>query len=165
MFSEMRNIVNYYVELSSEKTQAVVNNTLTYYVRSAVLYKCVFISSSVILLAINCSIPFINQLSPPNVSLWITLLSSAAAFIGGVLTMISMREQWFRYRTSAETLKSECNMFNSMAGKYAIQDKVQREGLFIKSFETINGKEVKQWEHDLNKHDDKKDDDEDKDDK
>ncbi len=165
MFSEMRSIVNYYVELSSEKTQSVVNNTLTYYVRSAVFYKYVFVSSSAVLLAINCSIPFINQLNPPNVSLWITLLSSAAAFIGGVLTMVSMREQWFRYRTSAEALKSECNMFNSMSGKYAIQDKVQREGLFIQSFEVINGKEIKQWEHDLKNNISDKDDDEDKDDK
>lgn len=164
-FNELKTLNSYYIKLDSERTQGVINNSMLYYVTRARMYKLLFVGLSAGLLAINCSIPVVNQMQFKGGGIWITLLSSVAAFISGLITLIGLRDKWFRYRTVAENLKTECNLYNSNSGKYRELSDAGKQDLLIQRFEEINGTDIQMWQNELANETSKPDDDKDKHDK
>lgn len=140
---EIKNLNNYYVELEDKNLTNIVNSTLYYYVRNAIIYKWVFYIFSVLSISLNASIPIINQISWEYSSLVVSIISGCTAIITGMLALLCFKDSWHRYRTYAELLKTECNHFKAGIGKYDGTE--NRISLFIESFEKINNDEKQSW--------------------
>lgn len=142
--SELNNLEAYYVKLSNEKSSRVINNTLLYYARQAIRYKRIFIILSVLTIVLNAGIPVINQIDISN-ELIITLMSSINLVIAGVLSLLSVKETWSRYREACEKLKIECNNFNAKVCPYNSSNYRLNESLFLATYEEITMAERKLW--------------------
>ena len=147
--SEWTNLNNYFVKLSSKKTQNVINNTLKYYVYHAQLHKIMFFALNTALLFINFFIVLINNRLGEffkDSKLIITVLAGASTLITGITAFFGFLNKWTRYRTNAEALKSECNNYNACCGEYKLLKRLQdRESLFVQRFEEINKKDIHMW--------------------
>lgn len=142
--SELKNLEAYYVKLSNEKSSRVINNTLEYYSRQAIFYKRLFLALSVLTIILNAGIPVMNQINASN-KLVITLMSSVNLVIAGVLSLLSVKETWSRYREACEKLKIECNNFNAKACPYNSSNPRLNEILFLSTYEDITMAERKLW--------------------
>ena len=142
--NELINLEAYYVKLSNEKASRVINNTLVYYARQAIRYKRIFLILSVLTIVLNAGIPVINQIDDSN-KLVITLMSSINLVIAGVLSLLSVKETWSRYREACEKLKIECNNFNAKACPYNSSNYRVNESFFLSTYEEITMAERKLW--------------------
>lgn len=142
-FYEVKNLEYYYVDLKNDDLSNVVNKTLYYYVKNSILYKLLFYTLSFFSITMNASIPIINQIDWENSTMVVTIISACTAVITGMLALLCLKESWYRYRTAAEKLKTECNQFNAEIGDYRqIDTKIES---FIINFEKINSDEKGRW--------------------
>lgn len=151
--NEYQGLDNYDVELSVEKNQLVVIDTLRYYVRKALLYKYVYYVTSLVSLLLNFTIPVINQIDWLGNRVTITIISSLTALITSTIALIGLKDKWYRSRTAAENIKTECNKFNAGVGVYDNTDIVKKEKEFISNFELIINQDKILWKEEIKKND------------
>ena len=61
LFYEIKNLENYYIKLEDLQLANVVNNTLYYYVKNAIIYKLLFYIFSFFSIGLNASIPIFSS--------------------------------------------------------------------------------------------------------
>jgi hypothetical protein len=145
-YQELKSLDMYDVSLDNDKSQKVVQQTLRYYVKRALFYKGFYFVLSLVAVAFNAGIPVINQLSWEGSRLTVTIISSITTVITSTLALLGVKDVWFRYRSYAENLKSECNKYNSRVPPYDSSDKTATIQLFILKFESMYMNERKLWE-------------------
>ena len=110
------------------------------------MYK--FYSCQVVVVFFGAIIPFINALSPDTYAYAVRVLSS---FFGGtiivatsLLQLTKAYENWINYRSTAEQLKQEYQLFALEAGKYSdeelgmkIPNKDLKERFFVNNVELL----------------------------
>lgn len=144
-FYEIKNLDNYYVDLTDKQLTNIINSTLYYYVKNAIMYKWLFYIFSFLSIGLNASIPVINQINWEHSSLFVSIISGCTAVITGMLALLCIKDSWHRYRISAEMLKTECNHFKAKIGQYSnVENKTD---VFIENFEKINSDERQKWRY------------------
>ncbi|MFP3648060.1 DUF4231 domain-containing protein, partial [Paraburkholderia sp. SIMBA_054] len=84
----------------------------------------------------------------------VSIIAGVASVLASILTLVSVKDTWFRYRKHAELLKRECILFNCHWGIYEDED---RERKLAVSVEEIISNEREYWEaNKINKKGEKK---------
>ncbi len=91
---------------------------------------------------ISAIIPVVNVVSGLDILVRIisALLGGLIAAITGVIQLSKAQESWILYRSTAETLMREYNLYTLKSGDYSednIKDDVKRDKLFIERCEII----------------------------
>ncbi len=147
---EYKHLYNYSVNLSFEKNQLVITETLKYYVKKALLYKYTYYVASLASLLLNFTIPVINQIDWLENRVIITIISSVTALITSTIGLMGLKDKWYRSRTAAENIKSECIKFNACIGIYEDEDVKRKEKNLILNFESIINQDKVLWKEELN---------------
>ena len=93
------------------------------------------------LIVINSLIPVLINTQITNKDLIISSISCIATIITSSLTLFTMKDTWFRYRDSVESMKSECIKFTHKIGVYKDGD----ESIIVKNIEQIVKNERGLW--------------------
>lgn len=139
---EKKSLEMYTSNIQDKYIKNRIDHILSWYTNKATFYKRLFYTLSVVLLVINASIPFINQLELDYSPIIITGVSTIATIITGILTLFTMKDTWFRYRNHVELIKSQCSLFNGQVGVYS---KDSREKQLIRNIESIIDEERGLW--------------------
>lgn len=111
----------------------VINNSLKYFVSRAKRNQYLFFAFNIILLLINGSVLVLNYAEADRI--WVTVFSAVATLVTALIALFRYTDNWRRYRTNAEKLKSQCIRFKSGSGDYAkITDEEEREQLLVEKF-------------------------------
>ncbi|OPD38846.1 hypothetical protein AL714_00320 [Clostridium botulinum] len=131
---ELRSLNNFIKTIENEVIKNRVEHLLIWYVKKATYYKRMYYMLSIMITIINAIIPVINQLNWELKSLAVTIISSIASIIASIITLLSVKDTWFRYRKYVELLKTECMLFNCRCEQYSCNE---RERTFIYNIERI----------------------------
>ena len=148
--NEKKRLECYYVDLLYfPKSQDIINNTLKFFVKQAHSNKNGFLGLSIFVMLLNLAVLVINEFRWTNGLVSdksiITILTALATFFTALTTFIGFLKEWTRYRNSAESLKSECNLFHSKTGDYKGLGRKEREQKLIENFESINRESMLSW--------------------
>ena len=105
-----------------------------------VLSKRMFYILSILVLILNASIPVINQIE--KFPIVVTIVASISTVITGIITLINFKDVWYRYRVTAEKIKTECMLLNCRLGQYSC---VNREKKFLIRIEEILAEDQESW--------------------
>lgn len=103
-----------------------------------------FLGVRLLVLAGAISVPIVLSFSDSPLTLVASILAGAVAFGEGALAMLEWHEKWIKYRTTAETLKKEGELFKARAGPYDGASK--QEKLFVERVESLISRENTEWE-------------------
>ena len=95
---------------------------------------------SILVLILNASIPVINQIE--KFPIVVTIVASISTVITGIITLINFKDVWYRYRVTAEKIKTECMLLNCRLGQYSC---VNREKKFLIRIEEILAEDQESW--------------------
>ena len=95
--------------------------------------------------AFSCSIPFLAGYASesPCVVFSIGLLGLLIAIIASIKSILNLQENWIEYRTTAESLKKEQNLFLTHSEPY--DDTSTAYGTLVHRVETLVSKENTNW--------------------
>lgn len=143
--NEIQNLENYYIKFSNSNNSAIINKTLEHYVQKSIFHKNLFFNLSIAVIILNASIPLINSIPDLKTNILTSIASTLTVIITSILTILAAKDNWMRYRSYAEELKTECNLFNNNIGEYSCENIELKEQRFILSFERINKSERTLW--------------------
>ncbi len=129
---------------------------LQYYENNASNNRVRFYISQIVIIIVSALIPIINTIPTDNGNDNINAIKMASSIFGfiiivatGFLQLTKSQENWISYRSTAELLKSEYNLFKMKSGDYSNEkmgnDKIKREQLFVNRIETIIAEEGKKF--------------------
>ena len=119
---------------------------LQYYEKHSSDNRVRFYISQIVIIVVSALIPIINTIPSENANInAIKMASSIFGFIiivaTGFLQLTKSQENWISYRSTAELLQSEYNLFKMKSGDYSDEkignDNRKREQLFVNRIETI----------------------------
>ena len=113
-----------------------VYQVLSWNIIKSTRYKRMFYILSILILILNASIPVINQIE--KFPIVVTIIAS----ISSVITLINFKDVWYRYRVTAEKIKTECMLLNCRLGQYSC---VNREKKFLIRIEEILAEDQESW--------------------
>src|SRR5918995_4816567 len=127
---------------------------LQYYEKHSSDNRVRFYISQIVIIVVSALIPIINTI--PSESTNIDAIKMASSIFGfiiivatGFLQLTKSQENWISYRSTAELLKSEYNLFKMKSGDYSDEkignDNRKREQLFVNRIETIISEEGKKF--------------------
>ncbi len=121
-----------------------VSNLLIWYVKRASLYKISFMSSTITVSAIGVLIPIATNFAFDNSStkIFISVLGGLSTILTAVVSLFACRENWLRYRISAEALKSEVVKYLTLLPPYCDENK---DKTLVLNIEAIAKEEGKHW--------------------
>ncbi|QZY56943.1 DUF4231 domain-containing protein [Crassaminicella profunda] len=111
-----------------------VENLLNCYIKKATYYKYAYYTLSIVIIVINAGIPIVHHLHWGKSILFVSISSAVASVIASIITLLNIKDIWFRYRSNVKILKKECMLFNCECGNY---DDKNREKIFISNIEDI----------------------------
>ena len=128
---------------------------LQYYEKHASDHRVKFYISQIVIIVTSALIPIINTIPTDN-NANINAIKMASSIFGfiiivatGFLQLTRSQENWISYRSTAELLKSEYNLFKMKSGDYSNEkmgnDQTKREQLFVNRIETIISQEGKKF--------------------
>ncbi|MEJ8555146.1 DUF4231 domain-containing protein [Tepidibacter sp. Z1-5] len=130
--------------IENEVIRQRVEQLLVWDVKKATCYKRAYYLMSIVIIIANASIPIINQMwTGPNGRLTVSSISGLAGVIASILTLVNVKDTWFRYRKFAELMKTECILFINKCNPYNGEN---RECLFVNKIELIVSGERGLWE-------------------
>ena len=115
---ELKSLDMYVEKIEDRVIKSRILHLLDWYIRKANFYRNIFYVMSVSLIVINAIIPVIIQMSLVEKDIIVSIISSLATVISGVLTLFTMKDTWGRYREYAELIKEECMKYNCCFGEY-----------------------------------------------
>jgi hypothetical protein len=129
---------------------------LEYYEKHASDHRVKFYISQIVIIVVSALIPIINTIPSDNENGNIDAIKMASSIFGfiiivatGFLQLTKSQENWVSYRSTAELLKSEYNLFKMKSGDYSNEkmgnDGKKREQLFVNRIETIVSEEGKKF--------------------
>ncbi|MDU4860867.1 MAG: DUF4231 domain-containing protein [Terrisporobacter othiniensis] len=148
---ELKSINIYTYNITNEQVKKRINHLLDWYIRKANFYKIIFYTLSFTLIVINAFIPVLSGTEIIYKDTIISSISCIATIITSSLTLFTMKDTWFRYRDSVESMKSECIKFSQSIGIYKNKD----ETTLIENIEQIVKEERRLWEKTKFNEDDK----------
>jgi hypothetical protein len=127
---------------------------LQYYEKHSADNRVRFYISQIVIIVVSGLIPIINTI--PSESTNVDAIKMASSIFGfiiivatGFLQLTKSQENWISYRSTAELLKSEYNLFKMKSGDYSNEkmgnDQTKREQLFVNRIETIIAEEGKKF--------------------
>lgn len=141
---EIQAVKDITVNIKNKMIRDRVEQLLVWDVKKATCYKRRYYSMSIVIILANASIPIINQMwTGPNGRLTVSIISGLAGVIASILTLINVKDTWFRYRKFAELMKTQCILFINKCDPYNGED---RECLFVNNIESIVSDERDHWE-------------------
>lgn len=141
---EIKYIRSLLSSIENQLTKDRLENILIWNIKKSCFYKNMFYGMSVTIIIINAGIPVINQaLAEANSKLIITVFSTLASVFASILTLVGVKDKWYRYRKYTELLKRECIFYITKSGVYHLE---QRECEFIENIEAICSDERELWE-------------------
>ncbi|MCT4618218.1 MAG: DUF4231 domain-containing protein [Marinisporobacter sp.] len=140
---EIESLDNFTEMIENQIIKSRVKHLLEWYVKKATSYKCCYYILSIAMIIINASIPVIHQFKWEQSKIFVSSISAIASIIASILTLVSVKDTWFRYRKHVELIKTECMLFNCQCGDYSKED---REKIFIENIENIISEERGYWE-------------------
>ncbi len=138
---ELKSIWIYTESIENKLAKKRIDHLLDWYIRKANFYKNLFYVLSFSLIVINSLIPVLINTQITNKDLIISSISCIATIITSSLTLFTMKDTWFRYRDSVESMKSECIKFTHKIGVYKDGD----ESIIVKNIEQIVKNERGLW--------------------
>ena len=138
---ELKSIWIYTESIENKLAKKRIDHLLDWYIRKANFYKNLFYVLSFSLIVINSLIPVLINTQITNKDLIISSISCIATIITSSLTLFTMKDTWFRYRDSVESMKSECIKFTHKIGVYKEGD----ESIIVKNIEQIVKNERGLW--------------------
>ena len=138
---ELKSIWIYTESIENKLAKKTIDHLLDWYIRKANFYKNLFYVLSFSLIVINSLIPVLINTQITNKDLIISSISCIATIITSSLTLFTMKDTWFRYRDSVESMKSECIKFTHKIGVYKDGD----ESIIVKNIEQIVKNERGLW--------------------
>ena len=138
---ELKSIWIYTESIENKLAKKRIDHLLDWYIRKANFYKNLFYVLSFSLIVINSLIPVLINTQIMNKDLIISSISCIATIITSSLTLFTMKDTWFRYRDSVESMKSECIKFTHKIGVYKEGD----ESIIVKNIEQIVKNERGLW--------------------
>lgn len=138
---ELKSIWIYTESIENKLAKKRIDHLLDWYIRKANFYKNLFYVLSFSLIVINSLIPVLINTQIMNKDLIISSISCIATIITSSLTLFTMKDTWFRYRDSVESMKSECIKFTHKIGVYKDGD----ESIIVKNIEQIVKNERGLW--------------------
>lgn len=139
---EIESLDNFTEMIDNQIIKNRVVHLLEWYAKKATCYKRYYYVLSIALIIINASIPVIHQFEWEQSKIIVSSISATASIIASILTLVSVKDTWFRYRKHVELLKTECMLFNCRCGDYNEDD---REKIFISNIENISSGERAYW--------------------
>lgn len=118
-----------------------VQQVLEWNIKKSTYHKWLFYILNIVIIILNAFIPILNQIG--YYDLLITIFASTTAVITSIITLINFKDVWYRYRSSAEAIKSECIKLRGQVGDYSLDD---RERTFIINVESIVSNERNLWQ-------------------
>ena len=119
-----------------------VDIDLIWYNNQAKLYRGLHILSRILIIFLSSSITVLTGIEFKNKNIFIAILSTLIVIITGITELIKFKEQWYEYRTTAETIKSEKIYFLTSTEPY---NSIDNFNLFVKNYELILKNENKNW--------------------
>lgn len=117
----------------NKQVAEIINNSLKYFVSRAKRNQYIFYAFNILLLLINGSVLVINNTKIDRV--YVTVLSAVATLVTALIALFRYADNWRRYRTNAEKLKSQCIRFISNSGDYAQKTEIEeKEQLLVEKF-------------------------------
>ena len=138
---ELKSIWIYTESIENKLAKKRIDHLLDWYIRKANFYKNLFYVLSFSLIVINSLIPVLINTQITNKDFIISSISCIATIITSSLTLFTMKDTWFRYRDSVESMKSECIKFTHKIGVYKDGD----ESIIVKNIEQIVKNERGLW--------------------
>lgn len=128
---------------------------LQYYEKHSSDNRVRFYISQIVIIVVSALIPIINIIPTDN-NENINAIKMASSIFGfiiivatGFLQLTKSQENWISYRSTAELLKTEYNLFKMKSGDYSEEkignDNRKREQLFVNRIETIISEEGKKF--------------------
>ena len=129
---------------------------LQYYEKHSSDNRLRFYISQIVIIVVSALIPIINTIPSDNENGNIDAIKMASSIFGfiiivatGFLQLTKSQENWISYRSTAELLKSEYNLFKMKSSGYSNEkmgnDQTKREQLFVNRIETIISEEGKKF--------------------
>nr|WP_263327040.1 DUF4231 domain-containing protein [Neobacillus sp. Marseille-Q6967] len=143
----------YTARIEDEVVRNRVNHMLIWFIKKATYHKYAYYGINILVIMINASIPIINQINFSNTRFTVSLIAGIASVLISILTIINIKDSWFRYRKHAELLKRECILYSCRWGDYAGEN---RQNIFALNVEHIIDYERTSWETSLFKTDEEK---------
>ena len=112
-----------------------VYQVLSWNIIKSTRYKRMFYILSILILILNASIPV-------KFPIVVTIIASISSVITGIITLINFKDVWYRYRVTAEKIKTECMLLNCRLGQYSC---VNREKKFLIRIEEILAEDQESW--------------------
>jgi hypothetical protein len=142
----MNNILSINPRNEDEYLETRVVNQIMWYEKKSITNKKWFLNLKVLEIALSLCIPFLaayitNSGSPLKVI--VGSIGVIIASIEGIMTLVKFQENWFEYRTVAESLKLEKFLYLAKAGPYL--DNNQSYSLFVERFESLISNSTKKW--------------------
>lgn len=130
--------------IEDDKIRERINNILLWDISKAEFYKKIFYIISMLIILINASIPVINQLSFWEFNILTTsIISTIASILTSILTLVCVKDNWYRYRKYSELIKRECILYINECEPYNGE---LRNKLFVKNIELISNDELSAWQ-------------------
>lgn len=131
---EMLSLGHLTKSIDNEVIRRRIEDLLTYYTKKATYYQYAYYILSIVIIVINASIPVIHHLHLEKSIVIVSISSAVASVIASIITLLNIKDIWFRYRRNIKILKKECMLFNCQCGNYNGEDK---EKIFIVNVEDI----------------------------
>ena len=141
-----KGIVKLYKIVDNDRTVSYTHldvykrQVLSWNIIKSTRYKRMFYILSILVLILNASIPVINQIE--KFPIVVTIVASISTVITGIITLINFKDVWYRYRVTAEKIKTECMLLNCRLGQYSC---VNREKKFLIRIEEILAEDQESW--------------------
>ena len=120
----------------------VVHPDKEWYSKRASQYRFYHISSRVLIIVFSALTAFIAGQAITEKDLIIAIVSSLVVIITAISELMKFKEQWTEYRSTAERMKKEINLFETSTLPYNSETGFN---LFVQNFENIKEKEHQNW--------------------
>jgi hypothetical protein len=126
-----------------------VNDQISWYERKSALNKNYYKRLQVVAIVCGAAIPVLTVFEGPAVVAFIrpliAVLGSAVAVISATINLYKFSDNWVKYRTAAQLLTREKNLFLTQTAPYAAENASQAFKLFVQNCEAIMAAENSEW--------------------
>jgi Protein of unknown function (DUF4231) len=113
-----------------------------WYSKFAKRYRILHILSRILVIALSAFTAFLAGLTFSFKDVTIAAFSGMVVVITAISELMKFKEQWTEYRSTAELMKKEINLFETSTSPYNINDSFN---LFVQNLENLKEQEHKKW--------------------
>lgn len=142
MLEEKKSIDSLILNIKDDAIKNRIKQVLDWHIERATYSKYLFYILSIIIIILNSAIPILTKLDQ---GLLIIIISSSVTIVTGILTLVNFKDGWYRYRETAEKIKTECIKFSSKCSEYTAENDEERQRKLVFNIENILAGERNVW--------------------